>query len=47
MRYIDKLKKSDLENIKLIVFDVDGILVPRGTKIYQNGNIKIRDRKPS
>lgn len=37
MKPIGDLKKSDLNGIKLIVFDVDGILVPRGTKISQIG----------
>ena len=37
MKSISSLKKSDLKNIKLVVFDVDGILVPRGTKISQSG----------
>lgn len=35
---IDKLTKKELKNIKLIVFDLDGILVPRGTKIKQVRN---------
>src|SRR3989344_1273971 len=37
MKSIEKLEKSDLKGINLIVFDVDGILVPRGTKISQSG----------
>ena len=37
MKPIDNLRKSDLNGIILIVFDVDGILVPRGTKIFQSG----------
>jgi len=34
-----ELTKEDLEKVKLIVFDVDGVLVPRGTKIKQRGDI--------
>lgn len=33
------MDKKVLKKIKLIVFDVDGILVPRGTKIKQKGDI--------
>ena len=35
---ISELTKKDLRKIKLVVFDVDGVLVPRGTKIKQKGN---------
>lgn len=38
MKPLDELTKKDLQHIKLIVFDVDGVLVPRGTKIKQVGN---------
>ena len=38
MKPLEKLTKKDLRHIKLIVFDVDGVLVPRGTKIKQVGN---------
>ena len=38
MKPLEKLTKEDLRHIKLIVFDVDGVLVPRGTKIKQVGN---------
>jgi HAD superfamily hydrolase (TIGR01484 family) len=38
MKPLNKLTKKDLEQIKMIVFDVDGVLVPRGTKIKQIGN---------
>ena len=38
MRPINCLTKKILGKIKLIVFDVDGVLVPRGTKIEQKGN---------
>jgi hydroxymethylpyrimidine pyrophosphatase-like HAD family hydrolase len=37
MKAVAMLKVEDLKNIKLLVFDVDGILVPRGTKIKQSG----------
>ncbi len=42
---ISELTKKDLKKIKLIVFDVDGILVPRGTKIKQRGNITTLETK--
>jgi len=38
MKPIEELTKQDIKNIKLIVFDVDGVLVSRGTKIKQVGN---------
>lgn len=50
MKPIEKLQKKDIKKIKMIVFDVDGVLVPRGTKIKQIGNTttletKIIDKK--
>ena len=45
MKSIKELKKEHLKNIKLIVFDVDGVLVPRGTKIKQMGNTTILETK--
>lgn len=45
MEPIEKLKKGHLEKIKMIVFDVDGVLVPRGTKIKQVGNITTLETK--
>ena len=38
MKPLSQISKKDLANIKMIVFDVDGVLVPRGTKIKQVGN---------
>ena len=38
MKPLNELTKKDLEKIKMIVFDVDGVLVPRGTKIKQIGH---------
>lgn len=38
MQPIEKMTKEVLKDIKLIVFDVDGVLVPRGTKIKQENN---------
>ena len=38
MKHISKLTKEDIKDIKLIVFDVDGVLVPRGTKISTDGD---------
>ncbi|MDO8659481.1 MAG: HAD-IIB family hydrolase, partial [Candidatus Parcubacteria bacterium] len=37
--------KEDIEKIKMIVFDVDGVLVPRGTKIKQEGNTTTLETK--
>lgn len=51
MKSLDELTKKDLQQIKLLVFDLDGVLVPRGTKIKQVGNKtsieikKIRERQ--
>jgi len=38
MKHISELSWKDLQPIKLIVFDVDGVLVRRGTKIKTEGN---------
>jgi HAD superfamily hydrolase (TIGR01484 family) len=38
MKHISELSSEDLKPIKLIVFDVDGVLVRRGTKIKTEGN---------
>ena len=38
MKSLDLMNEKDIEKIKLIVFDVDGVLVPRGTKIKQDGD---------
>jgi len=38
MKPLAQMSKSDLAKIKMIVFDVDGVIVPRGTKIKQIGN---------
>lgn len=45
MKPLDQISKQDLENIKMIVFDVDGVLVPRGTKIKQVGNTTTLETK--
>ena len=45
MQTIEGLKKQHLEKIKLIVFDVDGVLVRRGTRIKQIGNITTLETK--
>jgi HAD superfamily hydrolase (TIGR01484 family) len=37
MKPIEEITKEDIKFVKLIVFDVDGVLVPRGTKIKQEG----------
>ncbi len=38
MKPLSQISKKDIAKIKMIVFDVDGVLVPRGTKIKQIGN---------
>ena len=45
MKHITELTKKDIDKIKLIVFDVDGVLVPRGTKIKQEGRITTLETK--
>jgi len=35
---LDQMSRKDISRIKMIVFDVDGVLVPRGTKIKQVGH---------
>lgn len=45
MEPISKLKKKHLKNIRMIVFDVDGVIVPRGTKIKQVGNTTTLETK--
>jgi len=45
MKPITELKKVEIKKIKLIVFDVDGVLVPRGTKIKQEGNTTTLETK--
>lgn len=39
MKPINELTKDILKEVKLIVFDVDGVLVPRGTKIKQENDV--------
>ena len=50
MKPLHEMTKEDLVGIKMIVFDVDGVLVERGTKIKQEGHttileIKVIERK--
>ncbi|MCF7859635.1 MAG: Cof-type HAD-IIB family hydrolase [Candidatus Cloacimonetes bacterium] len=45
MKEIHELSKTELNNIKLIIFDVDGVLVPRGTNIKQEGCITTLETK--
>jgi len=45
MKPIEGLSREALSPIKLIVFDVDGVLVPRGTKIKQANNITTLETK--
>lgn len=46
MKQLKEMTSKNLKDIKLIVLDVDGILVPRGTKISKIGNsVKIKIKK--
>lgn len=45
MKPLNEFSKKDLSKIKMIVFDVDGVLVPRGTKIKQIGNTTTLETK--
>jgi len=45
MKPLNQFSKKDLKKIKMIVFDVDGVLVPRGTKIKQIGNTTTLETK--
>ena len=44
-RSMAEMSKEDLKDKKLIVLDVDGVLVPRGTKIKQKGNMTTLETK--
>jgi len=45
IKHITEMKRSDLKRIKLVVFDVDGVLVKRGTKIKQKDGITTFETK--
>jgi len=45
MKPLSEMNKEDLKPIKMIVFDVDGVLVPRGTKIKQVGHTTTLETK--
>jgi len=45
MKPLNQMSKADLKQIKMIVFDVDGVIVPRGTKIKQVGNTTTLETK--
>jgi len=45
MESITGLKEKYIKTIKMLVFDVDGVLVPRGTRIKQVGNITTLETK--
>src|SRR3989344_689435 len=45
MKPFEHLSREDLTPIKMVVFDVDGVLVPRGTKIQQVGNTTTLETK--
>jgi len=45
MKPLNQMSQKDLQPIKMIVFDVDGVIVPRGTKIKQIGNTTTLETK--
>ena len=46
MKPLKEMKKKDIQKIKLIIFYVDGILIPRGTEIVQKGDsLRIKIKK--
>jgi len=45
MKPINQMVAADISKIKMIVFDVDGVLVSRGTKIKQVGNTTTLETK--
>jgi len=45
MKHINEINERDIKDIKLLVLDVDGVLVPRGTKIKQKGNVTTLETK--
>ena len=45
MKPLSQMSKENIKKIKMIVFDVDGVLVPRGTKIKQIGNTTTLETK--
>ena len=48
MKPLKEMNQKDIKDIKLIVLDVDGIIVPRGTQIQEKGDfLKIKIKKVS
>lgn len=45
MKPLNQMLKEDISKIKMVVFDVDGVLVPRGTTIKQVGNTTTLETK--
>ena len=45
MKSLNQFSQADIKPIKMIVFDVDGVLVPRGTKIKQVGQTTTLETK--
>lgn len=45
METLSKMTLEDITKIKMVVFDVDGVIVKRGTKIKQKGNITTLETK--
>ena len=45
MKPLHEMTKEDIKDLKMLVLDVDGVLVPRGTKIKQVGNTTTLETK--
>jgi hydroxymethylpyrimidine pyrophosphatase-like HAD family hydrolase len=46
MQHLDNLTKKDIENIKVVCFDVDGVTIQRGTKILEKGDEQVMKTIP-
>lgn len=46
MKPLSELTKSDIENIKVVCFDVDGVTIKRGTQIREKDNEQIMKTVP-
>lgn len=45
MKPLEEMTIKDISKVKMVVFDVDGVIVPRGTKIKQKGNTTTLETK--
>jgi hydroxymethylpyrimidine pyrophosphatase-like HAD family hydrolase len=46
MQHLDALTKADIEKIKVVCFDVDGVTIKRGTKILEKGDEQVMKTIP-